>query len=404
MPRFHLLLSAAMMLATSSTASAQHVRAEQSPSQDVLEVTSEAQTEPQQPFSIADRPIYRAIQSLKKDLNDKFGINFAIENTLIYQHTTGGVDPNDAMVNTLGFFATWKLYRSEDGKDFAGFGFQAEQRGDPLDGHFTDLRDSLGTLWSPNDSTSDDYAKINQLWWGQKIADGRLGLQIGKIDPGSIINANRFAGSGNTQYFGQPFATNPARSFPDNGLGLQLRAEPTDWLYLHFVMSDSDAVGTYSPFKTVHGHWLYAGEIGLRPKLEGLGQGIYRLMVYERDLEDKDEFGWALSFDQNITDQWGVFLRYGDNDGGINSIKRILSMGISSLQPFGRKNDQAGIGVSYTHPTESALRDEYSADVFYRLQVTEGFELSADAQIIADPSASNQDVVGVFGVRARLLY
>jgi hypothetical protein len=402
MARFHLLLGMVMIVLCCTMAQAQH--APSGPPEDVETVIGESETEPQQAFSIADRPIYRAIQNIKKDLNDKFGINFALEDTMIYQHTSGGVDPNDAMVNTLGLFMTWKLYRSEDGKDFAGFGFQGEQRGDPLDGHFTDLRDNLGTLWSPNDSTSDDYAKINQLWWGQKIADGKLGLQIGKIDPGSIINANRFAGSGNTQFFGQPWATNPARSFSDNGLGLQLRAEPTDWLYLHFLMSDSDANSTYSPFKTIHGHWLYAGEIGLKPKFEGLGQGIYRLMVYERDLEDQNEFGWALSFDQNITDNWGVFLRYGDNDGGINSIKRILSVGVSWLDPFGRKNDQAGIGINYTHPTDPTLRDEYAADIFYRFQVTEGFELSADTQIIADPSVSDKESVAVFGVRARFLY
>jgi hypothetical protein len=258
MMRFH-LLGLAMVVSCAPMVQAQ--RAPTGPPEDVDTVINESQIEPQQPFSIADRPIYRAIQNVKKGLDDKFGITFALEDTLIYQHTSGGVDPDNAMVNTVGLFIKWKLYRSQNGKDFAGFGFQAEQRGDPLDGHFTDLRDSLGTLWSPNDSTSNDYAKINQLWWGQKIADGKLGIQIGKIDPGSIINANRFAGSGNTQYFGQPWATNPARSFADNGLGLQLRAEPTDWLYLHFLMSDSDAVSTYSPFKTIHGHWLYAGEI-----------------------------------------------------------------------------------------------------------------------------------------------
>jgi carbohydrate-selective porin OprB len=127
-------------------------------------------------------------------------------------------------------------------------------------------------------------------------------------------------------------------------------------------------------------------------------------MVYERDLEDQNEFGWALSCDQNITGNWGVFLRYGDNDGGINSIKRILSVGLSSLAPFGRKNDQAGVGINYTHPTDDTLRDEYAVDIFYRFQLTEGFELSADTQLIADPSASDNDAVAVFGLRARLLY
>lgn len=401
MPRL-LWLSAVAIMLMGTTAIAQQTGS--NPSEDPEQVVEEAKQTPQAPFSIADRPIYQGIQQIKKELNDKFGLNFAIEDTLIYQVASGGVEPNDAMVNTLSLFATWKVYRSQNGKDFAGPGFQFETRGDPLDGHMTDLRDSLGTLWSPNDSTSDDYAKINQLWWGQKIADGRLGIQIGKIDPGSIINANRFAGSGNTQFFGQPFATNPARSFADNGLGVQLRAEPTDWLYLHFLMSDSDAVSTHSPFTTIRGNWLYAGEIGLKPTFEGLGAGVYRLMVYQRDKEDTDEFGWALSFDQNITDSYGVFLRYGDNDGGINSIDRILSMGVSCLAPFGRKNDQTGAGVSYTHPTNDDLRDEYSAEVYYRLQVTEGFQLSADAQLILDPSASDRDVEAVFGLRARLLY
>jgi porin len=374
------------------------------PSQDVEEVTAEAQRTPEAPVSTADRPIYDAIQQAKKELYEKYGITFALEDTLIYQHTSGGVNPNDAMVNTLGLFATWKIFRSDNGKDFAGLGFQGETRGDLLDSHFTELRDSLGTLWSPNDATSDDYVKINQLWWGQRLAEGRLGFIVGKIDPGANINANRFAGSGNTQFFGQPFATNPGRSFPDNGLGFMLRAEPTDWLYFHFTMSDSEAVSTHSPFTTISGHWLYAGEVGFKPTIQGFGQGNYRLMLYDRDDESANELGWSLSADQSLSDDYGVFLRYGGNDGHINSIEHLVSMGLSFLRPFGRKNDQAGVGVSYTHPSSRDLRDEYSAETYYRLQVTEGLELSADAQFIINPSASDQDAVGVFGVRARILY
>jgi hypothetical protein len=36
--------------------------------------------------------------------------------------------------------------------------------------------------------------------------------------------------------------------------------------------------------------------------------------------------------------------------------------------------------------------------------VTEGIELSASAQLVIDPSASDQDAVGVFGLRCRVLY
>src|SRR5689334_10981752 len=106
-------------------------RAQQSPSsppEDPEQVIREAEQTPEIPFSIADRPVYQGLQQIKKELTDKFGISFAIEDTLIYQAASGGVKPNDAMVNTLSLFARWKIYRSADGKDFAGPAFQFETR------------------------------------------------------------------------------------------------------------------------------------------------------------------------------------------------------------------------------------------------------------------------------------
>src|SRR4051794_39711818 len=117
-------------------------------------------------------------------------------------------------------------------------------------------------------------------------------------------------------------------------------------------MCDSDAISTHSPFTTVGSRWLYAGEVGLRPKINALGQGNYRLMLYDRDAKSANELGWSLSADQNLSDDLGVFLRYGGNDGDINAIEHLVSGGFSFLAPFGRGNDQAGIGVSYTHPSD----------------------------------------------------
>jgi porin len=374
------------------------------PSQNVEEITNESETKPTAPLSNVDRPLYDGIQSLKKDLAEKYGIHFALENTTIYQHTSGGVDPNNAMVNTLGFFATWKIFRSEGGKHFSGLGFHFESRGDPLSDHFTDLRDDLGSLWGTNDSTSDDYSKINQVWWGGRFADGKIGYQIGKIDPGSIIDDNRFAGSGNTQFFAQPFVKDAARAYSDNGLGLQVRVEPNELFYVHGVLADGDAISNHSPFSTFEGNLFYAGEVGFKPKIEGLGQGIYRLTVYDRDSEAGDQFGWSISADQNLTDAYGVFLRFGYGDGGIKDVGHIVAAGFSFLSPFDRPNDQAGIAAAYTHPKDDEFRDEYSAEAYYRVQLTEGFEISGSVQLIVDPSAGDQDAVGVFGLRARLLY
>lgn len=373
------------------------------PAEDVEQITGEAGRTPVRPLLTFDRPQYQTIQASKKELSEKYGVSWALVDTLIYQAADGGVDSNDAMVNTLGLFATWKIIRDPNGKDFAGVEFQGETRSNPA-GEFTDLRDSLGTLWSPNDATSDDYTKINHYWWGQRFAEGRVSNLAKEIDPGSRLNTNRFAGSGNTQFFGQPFATNPARSFPDNGLGFILLIDPSDLLYFHLTMSDSDAVSTHSPFTTVGGRWLHAGEVGLQPKVDGLGQGVYRVMLYLRDGASADEFGWSLSADQNLSDDYGAFLRYGGNDGGINSIQHVVFAGLSFLSPLGRRNDQAGLAAPYTHPSDDALRDEYSTEAYYRLQLTDGIELSGSGQLSLNPAASDNGAEVVFGVRLRVLY
>ena len=135
------LLCAAMTMCFCATANAQTASPTASPSEDVEQVLDEAMRVREEPLSTIDRPLYRGLQEWKKDLNEQHGINWALENTTIYQRTSGGIDPNDALVNTLGFFGTWKIFRDENGKEFGGIGFQAETRGNLLDDDFTDLAD-----------------------------------------------------------------------------------------------------------------------------------------------------------------------------------------------------------------------------------------------------------------------
>ena len=93
---------------------------------------------------------------------------------------------------------------------------------------------------------------------------------------------------------------------------------PCDWFHLQGVISDGDAVNTHSPFTTINGHWLYATEAVFKPKIPGLGEGNYRVMLYMRDFEPQNTAGWALSFDQNLTDQVGLFFRFDSNDGRVS--------------------------------------------------------------------------------------
>ena len=175
---------AAALFCFGAAAAHTQVSSQSSPSEDVEQITREASVTPEPPLVPLDRPFYQAIQRVKKDLNDNDGINFAVEDTLIYQRTSGGVDPNDAMVNTLGLFAIWKIFRDAgNDKNFAGLGFQGSMKkvgGQPaphymvmVGGGVADGYTSFGRLAAkvPARRAVDALEKLLQLYQEQKQQD-----------------------------------------------------------------------------------------------------------------------------------------------------------------------------------------------------------------------------------------
>lgn len=351
-----------------------------------------------------DRPIGDAIRGWRLELREATGIDLALDSTTIFQVTSGSRGPNTAAEHTSGIFGTWTMWRDPDTNDRFGIGAAAETRGNFSGDSFRDMTTAIGSLWSPNDSTSDSHDKITQLWFGSQFAGGTLFLIAGKIDPGSYINGNRFAGSGNTQFFSQPLATSPARAFPDNGMGAIGRYAPVKWFHVQLVASDSKAVSEHPPFETMDGRWFLASEVAFKPELKGLGQGTYRVMLYTREMEPHDSQGWSLSFDQNLGDDLGLFFRCGSNEGDVIPVERIASAGISFLTPFGRPDDEAGVGVAWTEPADSSLREEYNFETYYRLPLSDLTDLSGSVMLLADPAARPEDLIAVFGVRLRIVF
>jgi porin len=85
--------------------------------------------------------------------------------------------------------------------------------------------------------------------------------------------------------------------------------------------------------------------------------------------------------------------------GGATPVEASVSAGLGVTV---RSHDVLGMGWSWDRPYDAALRDQYSLELFYRLQVTQRFAMTPDVQIIFDPSLNpNHDVIGVFGIRGR---
>jgi len=70
-------------------------------------------------------------------------------------------------------------------------------------------------------------------------------------------------------------------------------------------------------------------------------------------------------------------------------------------------SDVLGVGFNWSEPNESTfsprLRDQYSAEVYYRFNLTPRFAITPDLQLLLNPTLDpERDLIWVFGVRARL--
>ena len=167
---------------------------------------------------------------------------------------------------------------------------------------------------------------------------------------------------------------------------------------------DAAANGEYPDFETfANGEHLYAGELGLTPEIPGIGAGTYRLTGFWRDETEAAPAatGWALSFEQDLGERAGLFLRYAAVDEEECALEQVLGTGIVLRRPFGRDRDWIGFAFMWGDVSDDSLRNEYALEAYWRVQLTERLELTPDLQIHAHPGRGD-GVSLMGGLRLRI--
>ena len=120
-----------------------------------------------------------------------------------------------------------------------------------------------------------------------------------------------------------------------------------------------------------------------------------------------DGWGAAFSFSRLIADTWEPFFRAGYSEDGGSLWERSIILGFG-YHPK-RKSDVLGVGFNWSRPAEdvygTGMDDQYTAEIYYRLQVMKVLSVTPDVQLIIDPALNpEEDTILVFGLRARLVF
>ncbi len=67
--------------------------------------------------------------------------------------------------------------------------------------------------------------------------------------------------------------------------------------------------------------------------------------------------------------------------------------------------DRFGLGTSWGSPRDKSLRDQFTSEVFYRIQLTRNLTISPDLQSIYQPSFTRaKQWIFLPGIRARIIF
>jgi len=283
----------------------------------------------------------------------------------------------------------------------------------------------VGSFFNLNEGVKGDYSIISDKAFVEfTVLDRLFTINIGKIDLIDYFDHSAVANEYKTQFFAYPLVQTDNIPFPSKGLGVRVQYDPSDFWYAQVAIEDAQADKRETGFRTTFGdedYFFSIAEVGIRPKFFDM-PGTYRFMTWY-DPQDKsyldgsgrsrrDDLGFAVSFDQKITQRITGFFRYGwAADDKVNEVEDFVSFGgqIEGLID-GRDEDVFAVGYAYGLRSPNGLSDvdERQIDLietYYSIKITANLIITPNIQFVMNPGGfKNQSPATVFGLRTRIKF
>lgn len=347
--------------------------------------------------------------NFKDRLSADHGVTFGLDFSAVYQHLSDTLPNGEdhAATGILRLYGTWDIFGRESGntgtlvarvehRDTLGtvvanqfLGFQAGYQG-LVAAEFSDFG------WG-----------VTNLYWKQKFAAGKFGLVVGQVDTTDYFDVYAMANP-LTMFLNSDFLY-PTAAPPDQGLGVAGSAWLTNNLYAIAGVADANGQPTEIGLDSIvddHEFFSHA-EIGWTPAPDRFIFDNNHFTFWHVDARQAagtpDSWGILYSGTTFVNDTVMPFLRAGWSDGDAPLLNASIAGGFGNyLRDHG---DLLGFGVSWGKPSAPGLRDQWSSELFYRMQLSPNFAITPDVQLLINPALNPaEDMVVVLGVRGRLVF
>lgn len=341
----------------------------------------------------------------KRGLDEKYGLQLGLDyNALIQGSSDVLPDAEDrAASGAVRLFGRWTLV-GRGSKNPGTLVFKVENR------HLlgTDIPPSqLGFEAGYNGITgtlfSDAGTILVDLNWQQAFNGGRGGLIVGRYDPNDYMDVSGHANPWTT-FSNLSILVNTSIALPDSSAGISLGYWLGDQFFLLGGANDANGVIDEVEFFEGGAEFFTFLEAGWTPSRGQRYTNQVHVTLWhvdERvDAGVPESEGIALGANWAFDEKWMVFARAGWSNGAAPLTNGTATAGVIRRI---HKRDLLGLGTNWGDPSDDALRDQWSTELFYRFQFSQNLALTPSLQWLVDPALNpEEDQAWVLGLRARL--
>ena len=351
----------------------------------------------------------------KESLQERTGFSFGLDYIGLYLGANNSEGEDSASGGIFRFFGSWDLVGGGTPNTGALI-WKVEHRhryGDVAPSSFG--LGPLGYVGFIGAPWNDQGTRLTNLYWRQRFKEGRATVIGGYFDVTDYVDTF-VGGSPWTGFVNLAFSTGSAGMFLPNDatLGVAAAGMLTDNLYAIGGITNAYADPT-NPFAGSFDRFFSDGEhfatleLGWTRSQERIYQDNTHATIWYVDdsVQAGADRGWGVSFShvRHIDDKWMPFLRGGYAEDGGSLLQRSISGGLLyQSEPGG---DLLGVGLNWGQPNKTTfgagLDDQYTAEVFYRFQLTQQLAITPSIQYLKNPALNPEDdSLWIAGVRARL--
>lgn len=349
----------------------------------------------------------------KKNVKEKTGLSFALDYSSDYFGSNSKIGSGEAGSGIFRFYGAWELVGRKSGNTGA-LVYKLEHRHKYSTIPPSSLGLDMGYVGMVAPPFNDSKYRTQNLYWRQRLANGRLSIVAGFLDVTDFFDVYGLA-SPWMHFTNFNFSTGIAAvNVPNDGyLGIGVGGWLTNNIYAIAGIADQNGntANVFEGFDTFFNKNEYFKhiEVGITSAKEYMVLDNIHATFWQRDATsatgDPSGWGFVLSGTKYINETWFPFARFAYTKDAGSFLQTAFAAGLGYQPNPG--SHLLSAGYSWGKVNETTFGASYDAqhtfEVFYRIHLSSRMAVTPDLQLIINPALNDQqNSIFLYGIRGRI--